>query len=106
MHFDGRIQAVIELAALKSLSELEIDFLRLIKERVSINLNASVARFRNEELLDKSLEQAKELKARDQELMQKLEEIQIPPGYERELIIIGNHAYSIVEKVQNFLGER
>ncbi|NVM38394.1 MAG: hypothetical protein HWN81_22555, partial [Candidatus Lokiarchaeota archaeon] len=41
-----------------------------------------------------------------QEVMRKLEEIQMPPGYERELIIIGNHAYSIVEKVQQFLGEK
>ena len=38
-------------------------------------------------------------------IMQKLEEIQIPDGYERELIIIGNHAYSVVEKVQKFLGQ-
>jgi hypothetical protein len=40
------------------------------------------------------------------EIMQKLEEIKIPDGFERELIIIGNHAYSVVEKVQNFLGEK
>jgi cell division protein YceG involved in septum cleavage len=41
-----------------------------------------------------------------QQVMQKLEEIQIPSGFERELIIIGNQAYSIVEKVQQFLGEK
>lgn len=41
-----------------------------------------------------------------EEIMQKLEEIKIPDGFERELIIIGNHAYSVVEKVQTFLGER
>ncbi|MFX0103929.1 MAG: hypothetical protein ACFE75_00365 [Candidatus Hodarchaeota archaeon] len=41
-----------------------------------------------------------------QEVMKKLEEIQIPKGFERELIIIGNHAYSIVEKVQQFLGKK
>ncbi|MFX1237864.1 MAG: hypothetical protein ACFFAS_05185 [Promethearchaeota archaeon] len=40
------------------------------------------------------------------QIKQKLEEIQIPPGYDRELIIIGNHAYSIVEKVQTFLGKK
>jgi hypothetical protein len=40
------------------------------------------------------------------EIMQKLEEIKIPDGYERELIIIGDHAYSVVEKVQNFLGKK
>ncbi|MFX1500852.1 MAG: hypothetical protein ACFFDH_07810 [Promethearchaeota archaeon] len=41
-----------------------------------------------------------------QQVMQKLEEIQMPAGFERELIIIGNQAYSIVEKVQQFLGEK
>lgn len=40
------------------------------------------------------------------EIMQKLEEIKIPDGFERELIIIGDHAYSVVEKVQNFLGKK
>ncbi len=41
-----------------------------------------------------------------EDIMQKLEQIQIPPGFERELIIIGNHAYSVVEKVQQFLGKK
>lgn len=41
-----------------------------------------------------------------EQIMQKLEEIAIPEGYERELIIIGNHAYSVVEKVQTFLGKK
>ena len=41
-----------------------------------------------------------------QKVMQKLEEIQMPPGFERELIIIGNHAYSVVEKISAFLGEK
>jgi hypothetical protein len=41
-----------------------------------------------------------------EDIMQKLEQIQMPSGFERELIIIGNHAYSVVEKVQQFLGEK
>jgi len=41
-----------------------------------------------------------------EQIMQKLEEIAIPEGYERELIIVGNYAYSVVEKVQTFLGEK
>jgi hypothetical protein len=41
-----------------------------------------------------------------EQIMRRLEEIQIPDGYERELIIIGNHAYSVVEKVQTFLGKK
>ncbi len=41
-----------------------------------------------------------------EQIMKKLEEIQIPEGYERELIIVGSYAYSVVEKVQNFLGQK
>ena len=40
------------------------------------------------------------------QIMAKLEEIKIPDGYEREMIIIGNHAYSVVEKTRVFLGEK
>ena len=40
------------------------------------------------------------------QIMAKLEEIKIPPGFERELIIIGNQAYCMVEKVQTFLGKK
>lgn len=47
-----------------------------------------------------------ESQANFQQIMQKLEEIQVPPGYERELIIVGSHAYAIVEKVQTFLGQK
>ena len=41
-----------------------------------------------------------------QYIMKKLGEIQIPQGFERELIIIGNHAYAVVEKIQQFLGKK
>jgi cell division protein YceG involved in septum cleavage len=41
-----------------------------------------------------------------EKIVQKLDESELPPGFERELIIIGNHAYSVVEKVQTFLGKR
>lgn len=38
-------------------------------------------------------------------IMETLESLQIPEGYEREMIIIGNQAYSIVEKHSNVFGE-
>ncbi len=41
-----------------------------------------------------------------EKIMEKLDESELPPGFERELIIIGNHAYSVVEKVQTFLGKK
>jgi len=46
-----------------------------------------------------------EQKINFEQIMQKLEEIKMPEDYERELLIIGNHAYSLVEKKQTFLGE-
>ncbi|MBN2636637.1 MAG: response regulator [Prolixibacteraceae bacterium] len=76
LFFDGKILAVIEIASVNSLSESKHDFLNLIKDRISVNINAAIARYRNKELLDKSLEQAEILKARDEELSQKLEENQ------------------------------
>lgn len=39
-------------------------------------------------------------------VMQKLEEIAIPDGYEREMIIIGSQTYAVIEKVQSFLGKK
>ena len=39
-----------------------------------------------------------------QKIMESLEALEIPEGYFREMIIIGNQAYSIVEKKVNFLG--
>jgi PAS domain S-box-containing protein len=74
MHYDNRIQAVIELATIKELTENKIEFLNLIAERISVNVGASVARYRHKELLDKSIEQTEILKLREEELNKKLEE--------------------------------
>jgi len=39
-------------------------------------------------------------------VMQKLEEIATPEGFEREMIIIGSQTFAVVEKVQTFLGKK
>ncbi|MGM0378016.1 MAG: HAMP domain-containing protein, partial [Bacteroidota bacterium] len=51
LHYSNRIQAVIELAPVNELTEIKIEFLNLIKERISVNLSAAVARYRSNELL-------------------------------------------------------
>ena len=76
MYYNNQIQAVIELAGIHQLSEEKVQFLNLTVERISVNLNVAVARFRNKELLDKTLDQAKVLEERDKELSMKLEENQ------------------------------
>ncbi|MGQ4875704.1 MAG: hypothetical protein ACP6IY_16695 [Promethearchaeia archaeon] len=72
-----------------------------IKQRTSENIGPL---YRGEESFGALLKE--ESQVNFDEIMQKLEEIKIPEGYERELIIIGNQAYSIVEKVQVFLGKK
>jgi PAS domain S-box-containing protein len=76
LFYNGRIQAVIELAAVNELSEIKLEFLKQACDSISINLNASVARYRHSELLDKTLEQSAVLQAREEELNIKLNEIQ------------------------------
>ncbi len=39
-------------------------------------------------------------------VMQKLEEIATPEGFEREMIIIGSQTFAVIEKVQTFLGKK
>jgi len=91
MHFDNRIQAVIELAPVNILPEIKIEFLKMISKRVSVNLGAAVARFRNKELLDQSLEQVEILKARHEELSRKLEENQrIQENLSRETALLNS----------------
>ena len=74
MFYNGRIQAVIELAPIHELSEIKLKFLELIKDRISVNLNASVVRFRSNELLEQTIKQAETLKEREEELKKRLEE--------------------------------
>jgi PAS domain S-box-containing protein len=77
LFYDRKIQAVIELAAIGELDGLKIELLKQASQRISININAAVARYRNKELLDKTLEQSAMLKTREAELSNKLAEIQV-----------------------------
>ncbi|MCF2141493.1 MAG: hypothetical protein K9W44_15670 [Candidatus Lokiarchaeota archaeon] len=44
-------------------------------------------------------------KAKLEEIIHLLDEEEIPAGFEREMVIIGDHAYSVTEKKQSFLGK-
>lgn len=75
LHTQGGLKAVIEFAAIKPLDELQVEFLAAVAEQISVNLKAAVARFRNNELLDKTLEQSEILKQREEELKSTNEEL-------------------------------
>ncbi|NQU52884.1 MAG: histidine kinase, partial [Bacteroidetes bacterium] len=68
LFYRNQIQAVLELAPLDELSEIQIEFLKLIGDHISINLQTAVARYRIKELLDKTLEQASILQKQQEEL--------------------------------------
>lgn len=74
LNYDNQIQAVIEFAPLTAFTEQKLEFLKIASDRISTNLNASVARFRTKELLDQSLEQAEILQKREEELSKNLAE--------------------------------
>lgn len=75
LHTQSGLKAVFEFAAIKPLDELQVEFLTAVSEQVSVNLKAAVARFRNSELLDKTLEQSEILKQREDELKSTNEEL-------------------------------
>lgn len=74
--YKGETQAVIEIAGLNKLTEQKFEFLQQVSERIAVNINASVARYRHKELLDKTMQQAEDLQKREEELHTNLEEIQ------------------------------
>ena len=74
MFYDGQPQAVIEMAAIHEFTGLKTEFLKMLSEKLAVNINAAVARYRHKELLDKTLEQAEMLQHREKELNKKLEE--------------------------------
>lgn len=75
LYYNNTIQSVIELAAINELSERKIEFLNIVSERIAVNLNAAIARFRNKELLEQTLEQSKILKKREEELIENQNEL-------------------------------
>ncbi len=77
IHSSNHIQAIIEFASVNEVSENEIEFVNLIKEKIAVNLSASVVRFRNQELLQKTLEQSQILRDRENDLVKNLAEIKI-----------------------------
>ncbi len=77
IHFNNHIQAVIEFASINEVSESKIEFINVIKEKIAVNLNASIVSYRNEELLQKTLEQSKILHEREDDLVKNLAEINI-----------------------------
>lgn len=67
--YNQKVRGVVELAATRPLSEVEIRFLKKASEAMAIQTRTAVSRYRLEELLRKTRQQSEEL-TRHQEILQ------------------------------------
>ncbi len=74
--FEDQVLGVIELASMRSFTQMHRDFLEQLMETVGVNVNTLVANARTDELLGESQRLTAELQARSQELQVRQEELQ------------------------------
>lgn len=74
--YNNKLRGVIELAALQPLDDLGLDFLKTACERAAIHMRTAISRFRLEEVVKTSKQQAEELEAQTELLQKNLNEIQ------------------------------
>jgi HAMP domain-containing protein/CheY-like chemotaxis protein len=73
--FEEQVLAVVELASLRSFSEVNKAFLEQLGETLGVVLNAIIANRRTEELLEQSQSLAEELQSQSEELQSQQEEL-------------------------------
>ncbi|MGH3859209.1 HAMP domain-containing protein [Actinokineospora sp.] len=77
MVVEEQVLGVIELASVRSFTQIQRDFLEQLMETVGVNVNTLVANARTDELLGESQRLAAELQARSSELQIRQEELQL-----------------------------
>ncbi|MBA3328175.1 MAG: response regulator, partial [Solirubrobacterales bacterium] len=73
--FEEQVLAVVELASLRSFSEVNRAFLEQLAETLGVVLNAIIANRRTEELLEQSQSLAEELQSQSEELQSQQDEL-------------------------------
>jgi PAS domain S-box-containing protein len=74
--YNNKLRGVVELASLQPLDDLEFDFLKTACERAAIHMRTAISRFRLEEVVKTSKQQAQELEVQKGMLQKNLAEIQ------------------------------
>lgn len=72
---DEALKGVIEIGTTREFSELDIQFLNMIRENIAIVINAAQSRTKLKELLEETQRQAEELETQQEELKQANEEL-------------------------------
>lgn len=73
--FNDTLWGVMELASIKNISESEIDFIKAVRESITVKIASTLARVRLETLLDTTQKQASELQVQQEELRVANEEL-------------------------------
>jgi GAF domain-containing protein/HAMP domain-containing protein len=73
--YDGNVKGVIELGSVREISDLDMQFLKIVSENIGIAFNSSQSRTKLKELLDETQRQSEELVAQQEELRQMNEEL-------------------------------
>ncbi|MCI5124714.1 MAG: GAF domain-containing protein, partial [Candidatus Electrothrix sp. AR5] len=74
--YNNQVKAVLEIGSFVEISELQINFIEQVGERVGIALNSAQSRLRMEEVLLVTRQQAAELQSRQEELQASNEELE------------------------------
>ncbi|PKQ65927.1 hypothetical protein BZG02_00250 [Labilibaculum filiforme] len=73
--FNNTLWGVLELAAIKKISTTELDFIKAVRESITVKIASTMARVRLETLLDTTQKQANELQVQQEELRVANEEL-------------------------------
>lgn len=73
---NSSVKCVIEIGSVHEFTELEIEFLELIKDSIAISVNSLEASIKLKNLLDKTINQSEELQVQQEELRQSNEELE------------------------------
>ncbi|MUP37474.1 response regulator [Labilibaculum euxinus] len=73
--FNSTLWGVMELASIKKISESEIEFIKAVRESITVKIASTLARVRLENLLDTTQKQASELQVQQEELRVANEEL-------------------------------
>jgi signal transduction histidine kinase/CheY-like chemotaxis protein/HAMP domain-containing protein len=74
--YENDLKAVIELGTFKTLSEQDLNLLRILSDSIAISIHSLVVQIQLQELLDKTMNQSEELQMQQEELRQSNEELE------------------------------
>ncbi|OQP58226.1 hypothetical protein A3860_07835 [Niastella vici] len=73
--YDNYVKGVIEIGTMRDISDLDLQFLKIVSESIGIAFNSSQARNKQQELLEEAQRLTEELEAQQEELKQTNEEL-------------------------------